>query len=158
MGKDASSQTIALIDLSSRSAKILYVVSVSISTVDVLSGSARHLYYLRTDEIVDVLKYNWISQPFGVMASAFGKASVAFLVLRIIGPNTVWRKWFVYANVALYMLVSISSCIIIFVQCTPSRALWEPVVEARCWNPTINANYSVFQSGKTILQQKRWLN
>lgn len=128
----------------------LYLVAIILATINLLSGGARHLYYLKPDEIITVLKYNWISQPFGIMASVFGKSSVAFLVLRLIGPNTIWRKRFLYVNLLLYLFASVAACVIIFKQCTPSRALWEPVPRARCWNPTINANYSIFQSGKTF--------
>lgn len=105
---------------------------------------------LGPDEVVNALKYNMIAQPFGVMAIALGKASVAFLVLRLIGPITVWRKRFLYGNAMLFMLVSISSCVVMFVGCTPPRALWEPVPGARCWNTRIDVSYGVFQSGKTI--------
>ena len=112
-----------------------------------IKGGARHLYYLKPDQIIEVLKYNFLSQPFGAMASMSGKCSVAFLVLRLIGPNTFWRKWCLYVNVGVYTVITVISIIVTFVQCRPSRALWEPVAGAKCWDPKISADITIFQAG-----------
>ncbi|KAF7511805.1 hypothetical protein GJ744_003536 [Endocarpon pusillum] len=125
---------------------IVYLAGLVLCTVYVVNGGGRHLYYLKPDEIVTVMKYNLICQPFGVMASALGKVSVAFLVLRLIGPTTVWRRRFLYSNAMLFMLLSILSFVLFFAQCTPLRATWEPVPGARCWNPTVTTTYGIFQS------------
>ena len=92
----------------------------------------------------------WIVQPFGIMASAFGKTSVAFLTLRLIGPNVVWRKWILYANMVLYMLGSILTIVVVFVQCSPVRALWEPVRGSRCWDPKIAADIAISLTGMVL--------
>ena len=84
------------------------------------------------------------------MTSAFGKTSVAFLMLRIIGPTTVWRKWFLYINIGLYIILSIVSCVFTFVRCDPARALWQLVPTAKCWAPRIFADVDIFQSGEKI--------
>ncbi|MCJ1249123.1 hypothetical protein MMC30_006346 [Trapelia coarctata] len=125
-------------------ALILYVIGVSLSTVDVANGSTRHIYYLNHDQIKSVLRYMWIVQPFGIMASAFGKTSVAFLTLRLMGPHVVWRKWILYTNMVLYMLGSIVSCVITLVQCSPVQALWETGRGSHCWDPKIAADVGIF--------------
>ena len=132
-------------------AKILYTISNSLASACMSRGGARHLYYLTPEEIASVVKYNFISQPFGAVSSALGKTSVAFLMLRIIGPNTVWRKWFIFASLAVYLPVTVASCIVIFVQCTPTKALWEKIPNSTCWNPNISADLTITQSGKVAL-------
>ena len=99
------------------------------------------------------LKYNFLSQPFGAAAPVFGKSSVAFLILRIIGPNTVWRKRFIYFNLAIYWATTILTIIITFVQCSPSRALWEPVPGSRCLNKDVAVDITLLQSGKDGVTQ-----
>ena len=128
-------------------AQILYTISAALASVCMAHGGARHLYYLDPEEIASVVKYNFISQPFGAVSSALGKTSVALLLLRIIGPNTVWRKWFIFANLAVYLPVTVLCCIFTFVQCSPTRALWEEVPHSKCWKPDISTNVTILQSG-----------
>jgi hypothetical protein len=80
------------------------------------------------------------------MSSAFGKCSIAFLLRRIIGPNTFWRKWFLYTNTGIYMAASIVSSVIAFCQCKPAKAIWMPVPGSKCWDPKVVANFDIFQS------------
>lgn len=111
-------------------------------------GGARHLYYLEPQNLVLVLKYNFSSQPFGAMAATVGKCSVAFLLLRILGPNTVWRKRFLYLQLVIYMAITIMNIIVTFAQCSPPRALWERVPGSKCWNPDVVVDITILQSGR----------
>ena len=115
-----------------------------------MNGGARHIYYLNPVQLEIILRYFTINQPFAIMSSAFGKASVAILILRIIGPNTFWRKWFLYINLGLYMLISALCSIFAFVRCSPVRALWEVQLlpTAKCWSNTSWIGVSIFQSCK----------
>ena len=129
-------------------AKITYTISLSLASYSMTHGGARHLFYLTPGQITVALKYNFLSQPFGAVAPVFGKSSVAFLVLRIIGPNTVWRKRFLYLNLGIYWATTILTIVITFVQCSPTRALWEPVPGSRCLNKDVSVNITLLQSGK----------
>lgn len=127
---------------------ILFILVLVISTLEIMNGGARHIYYLNPVQLEIILKYFTINQPFAIMSSAFGKASVAILILRIIGPNTFWRKWFLYINLGLYMLISALCSIFAFVRCSPVRALWEVqlLATAKCWSNTAWIGVSIFQS------------
>ncbi|TVY88369.1 hypothetical protein LAWI1_G008055 [Lachnellula willkommii] len=77
-----------------------------------LIGGARHVYYLTKEEIPNAAKWSWISQPWGVFLFAPGKAAVAFLILRIMGPNTFWRKWFLaamFSGIKIRYIIDLSS-------------------------------------------------
>ena len=109
------------------------------------------MYYVLADPplLVHLLKLTWISQPFGIMASAFGKCSVAFLISRIMGPNSFYRRWFLNVNTILYMSASVVASIIVFCQCKPAEGLWKKTPDVVCWDPKIVQNFDLFQSGKT---------
>jgi len=110
--------------------------------------AGRHVYYLTTGQLVLSTKYNFLSQPPAIMSLAFGKCSVGFLVLRIVGPNTFWRKWFLHINMALYTTISILTASFTLGQCIPVRALWElpgSVPTAKCWNKDISVNFGYSQ-------------
>ena len=114
-------------------------------------GGARHLYYLTPENIEYVLKVDWISQPFNIMSLMSGKMSVAFLILRLLGPSTFWRKWFLYVNIVLNFILGSLTAILTFAQCDPPRALWEgptKLPHAKCWNPTSQLDFSIFSSSR----------
>lgn len=127
---------------------MLYTATFGIETANILQGGTRHIFYLTQDQIVLALKLTWISQPIGIMASAFGKCAVAFLIRRIVGGQNNWRKWFLYVNVALYLSVSIISSVLGFCQCKPADDIWAQVPGAKCWKPAIDADFDLFQSCK----------
>jgi len=114
-------------------------------------GGARHLYYLSPAELVMVQKFTWIAQGFSIFALATAKISVSLLLLKIIGPATVWRKRILWFNMVFFMLQCIVSVAIIFGQCRPMRALWEPVPGAHCLNPKVQTNFAIAASGMASL-------
>ena len=130
--------------------QVLYIATTIALTFNVTHGGARHLYYLTQSEIEYAIKITWIENPLGIMAVATAKMSVAFLILRLLGPSTVWRKWSLYVSIILTFIIGVLACILTFVQCNPPRALWEApsqVPGAKCWNPKHQADYAIFSSG-----------
>ncbi|KAL2048480.1 hypothetical protein N7G274_000392 [Stereocaulon virgatum] len=130
-------------------ALVLFISTTIAVTFDITHGGARHLYYLDPPQIEYATKVTWIENPLGIMAVTTAKMSVAFLILRLIGPSTVWRKWSLYTSIVLTFIVGALACILTFVQCNPPRALWKPpsqVPGAKCWNPKRQADYAIFSS------------
>lgn len=110
------------------------------------AGGTRHLYYL-TDEVAKhVTRLNWIAQPFGIIALATGKLAVGFLLLRLIPPNTKWRRRIVWVLMSITMIANSISVILTFTQCRDVAALWDPTVHAvtQCWDPKIQSDFSTF--------------
>lgn len=113
-----------------------------------LIGGARHVYYLTLEQILNATKWSWISQPWGIFLFAPGKAAVAILILRIMGPNSFWRKWILYFLIVTIFIINSLGCIITFAQCDPPRALWTPGLPAKCWNPLVQEHFNFFLAGK----------
>ena len=93
-----------------------------------------------------MLKLNWMIQPFGIMALATAKISLAFVMLRIISSAAVWRRRFLYFCMISTFVISAIGAILNFVQCNPPRALWTFVPGATCWDPRIQINFAIFSS------------
>ena len=121
-------------------------------------GGCRHLYYLSLAQRLNAVKYNWITQPWGIFAFATGKISVAFLILRIIGPNTFWRKYILYGIMASVFIINGLGCILSFVQCNPPRALWTPdiIKPGTCWDPKVQSGYAMFLSSECANAEPGW--
>ena len=89
-------------------------------------------------------KISWLILTFAIGAITTGKASVAFLILRFLGPSR-WRKLFLYAVSILGFILGGLAIIIIYSQCQPTRALWDPP-EGRCPILVATNNFHVFVS------------
>ena len=128
--------------------QLLFVILASFTTHLAIIGGCRHLFYLSPQQQLQAVKYNWISQPWGIFGFATGKISVALLILRIMGPNTIWRKWILYGCMASVLVINAIGSILTFVQCNPPRALWTPTIHAHCWNPKVQSDYAIFLSSE----------
>lgn len=135
--------------------QVIFIILSGFVTYYASIGGLRHLFYLQPEQQALAVKYNWITQPWAIFGFATGKISVALLILRLIGPNTVWRKWILYVSMVSVLIFNSVDCIITFAQCDPPRALWTPELivsgEAKCWDSTVQADYAIFLSGERSL-------
>ncbi len=134
--------------------QIIFLILTVLTTVLALRGGARHIFYLSTPQIRTVVRLNWMAQPFGIMALATAKISVAFVTMRLLGPQAIWRKWFLYFSMISVFIINALCSIFSFVQCDPPRALWEKVPGAKCWDPRSQSDYSIFTSSMCVNAQK----
>lgn len=99
---------------------------------------------------MEAVKWSWISQPWAIFLFATGKASVAILILRFMSRNTVWRRALLYFIIGTIFIINSLGCIFTFVQCDPPRALWNPTIKAKCWDPSVQQNYNYFLAGELL--------
>lgn len=74
--------------------------------------------------------------------------SVAFLVLRITTHDHYWRRMLIYVSMAIHFIITVVAQVLNYAQCSPPRALWTPVPDAKCWDPKVAADLTIAQSGK----------
>ena len=111
-------------------------------------GGFRHLASLTPQQQVDSVKWNWITQPFFVANFGVSKLATSLLILRLLGPNSKARKWFLYIIMSFTSVLTICFCIFIYAQCNPPRALWTPGLPARCWSANAYQGVVLAQAGK----------
>lgn len=121
----------------------MFLAASILTTIIAINGGARHLYYLSPSQVSTVVKFNWANQPFAIAVVALGKISAAFLVLRILHGTTVWRKWFLYGSMSITVIAAIVAILILFVQCSPPRALWDAVPGAKCWDASVSSDIQI---------------
>ena len=115
------------------------------TTVQALHGGARHLRYLTPSQVKTAVRLNWAAQPFGIAAFASGKISTAFLIMRI-ENRTLWRKWFLCGSIAVTVVGTTVAILVLFLQCSPPRALWDDVPGAKCWNASVNSDIQIINA------------
>ncbi|MCJ1236912.1 hypothetical protein MMC14_004895 [Varicellaria rhodocarpa] len=103
-------------------------------------GGFRHLADVNPRNLRQVGINNYILQTLGIFAFGTGKVSVGCLILRLLPPSSVWRKWFIWSTIVFVFLFDSVNCVITFVQCSPPRALWDPQIPHTCWDPKVQTN------------------
>lgn len=105
---------------------ILYTVALALSSALVARGATRHIWYLSPGDTLAILKLQMLGQAIGIPGFCFAKLSVALLLTRLLDDTSRWRKWFLYLHIFVYFALGITVVGLLFGQCRPARALWEP--------------------------------
>ncbi|KAM4056181.1 integral membrane protein [Hirsutella rhossiliensis] len=105
-----------------------------------LWGFGKHDKDLTFDpQIINILKWVWISTTPAILVSILARISAAILLIRIFG-NKKWLKWFLVVFTTLQSIVAGLVIIFVWAQVSPVEGLWNPLLPARRWNPSIQQN------------------
>jgi hypothetical protein len=142
-------KTIGWDDITMIIAVILAIVTNIVTTLAVHYGVGRHALYLTDDQRVNAVYMIWLAVPFSPGSAAFGKVSIALLLMRIMNRNR-FREAFLWVLIFLLFAVNLVLIIITFAQCQPVTFLWQRVSSSpppggSCWDPSIQRNYGYFQ-------------
>lgn len=104
------------------------------------------------NSLVYILKLNYIAQPINTMSEVFGKISIAFFLLRVMGATSRWKKWSLYILITLTVVIGIITSFLTFFQCDDPRALWDKAhyPNVKCWNPMVETRWAIFTSCRLI--------
>ena len=94
------------------------------------------MQYLTSEQQVSAMRYEFLSQAFGVAASAFGRISFAVLLLKFCITSRAWN-WTVWSIIWVQAVTHSATLFIIYLQCQPIQTLWNPDVVGSCWTPQI---------------------
>ena len=89
------------------------------------------------------VKLNWVTQALHIMSTCFGKIFIVILMLRII-ENCKRQAWFLYYIISALFVISVVCIALIFAQCKPASALWDPAVVGKCLSPTVQQDSGYF--------------
>ena len=119
-------------------------------------GGFQHLYYVDKSSLPYILKLNYIAQPINTMSEAFGKISIAFLLLRIMGMTQKRKEWSLYIIIVMTTAIGIITSFLTFFQCKDPRALWDKADfgNVECWNPLVETRWALFTSCKFVIALK----
>ncbi|KAK1633479.1 hypothetical protein BDP81DRAFT_433862 [Colletotrichum phormii] len=122
---------------------LLSYATVALEIWAIRCGNGRHADTLSQDQQSAAILSTISGFPPNVLAYTIPKFAVVALLVRILNPG---RKHQVMLwCMATGCLILVSLCIIIlFAQCTPTRAQWDfTVTEKSCWSPWILVNVAI---------------
>jgi len=106
-------------------------------------GGARHAFFLTPIEASQAVMYNYIANILIISALAFGKISVALLLLRLLPPNSTKARIFLHASWGSVFVIWVALEIVILAMCRPISAFWNPTAGS-CWNPAQVGDWELF--------------
>ena len=126
--------------------QIFFVALAIMVTVMASLGCFRHLESIGSlDQLSQILKVLWASQPFGIFGVIPGKLAIALTLLRILGPTASRSiRYIIYAMSFLSCAIALVDILLVFLQCSPPSVLWSPGLPATCLDPSIGDGFAYF--------------
>ena len=107
------------------------------------------MQYLTSEQRVSAMRYEFLSQPFGITAAAFARISFAVLLLKFCFASKAWN-WTVWSIIWMQVVLNTASVFIIFLQCQPIQTLWDSNVVGTCWTPQVQVVAGYTLGGEII--------
>ncbi|GAM33341.1 hypothetical protein TCE0_004f00172 [Talaromyces pinophilus] len=106
----------------------------------------QHTSLLSDEQQRNALLYSTASFTPGILSFTVPKLGVTALLIRILIPTRRFTI-FLWVLVGSIDLIIFGCVIILFAQCSPTKALWTPTMRdapgVRCWHPDVLAYYSI---------------
>lgn len=99
-------------------------------------------------QIVQALKWVWISIFLGLVGLTFAKWAIIALLLQVQLPTQVKRRMFLWSLAVILGVVCVVQFVLSFTQCIPAQRLWNPRMAGSCPGAT-RALYFGFLSVST---------
>lgn len=116
---------------------------------EVQNGAGRHIYHLKESVAILGLKINFATQPIYLWAIAMVKVSIACFLLRIAGPDTIYRRC-LYGMIYFLITYTGTCFITVIIQCNPMARMWDShVITGTCWAPHRIRAWSYSNSGSS---------
>jgi len=95
---------------------------------------------------MQALRFNAISQSFGVMGSTWGRLSFILLMLQLFGTNKPGRYalWILFAIQIIFNGIVV---VCLYAQCTDIRSLWDFSFPSTCWNADVQTRLGYAHTG-----------
>ncbi|KAJ5633418.1 hypothetical protein N7490_009757 [Penicillium lividum] len=112
------------------------------------SGLGAHKSDLTETEITNAIKWNWINQSLGIIATGLGKLAIVAFMQQIHGPESRKKVFFLWTVAASNLVVNCVTIAMIWTQCDPSAKLWQDSLPGTCDGRVRNQRTGYFQGSE----------
>ncbi|KAI1078172.1 hypothetical protein F5B20DRAFT_549621 [Whalleya microplaca] len=118
-------------------AVIIQLALQSLATSSYTHGMGKHDRSLYPEEMITILKDNWVSVPPGILVGLLSRTSVAILLSRLFSPHR-WFTYYLISFTALMWVAGIVQMPLTYLQVRPVEALWNfTLTPERRWDTRI---------------------
>lgn len=113
----------------------------------VQKGFGCHVWDIPQSAASEVIKFDYLSQAFGIAASCFGRLAFIIYLLGVLRPGRLQRIG-MYLLIGTQIITNTLSLFIMFLQCPEQgSAIWDRPGKQQCWDIHVQAYYAFFQGG-----------
>lgn len=109
-------------------------------------GLGRHEFYVKPEELEQAMHYLYGVMVLGLWAATLARVSVAYMLLGL-NNSLAWRIT-LWAGITIQIANVVGANICLFLQCSPLRAMWAVVPDAKCWSSVQAQTYGYVFAGK----------
>lgn len=116
--------------------------------VSVSHGYGKHATDLTVEQTTSTVQAEVIGQVMAIASFPTGKASIAYLILRIFpGRKLRWFLWMLVAGNAIFFYID---AILIVVQCQPVAFQWDHSIQGgSCWDSAVVIDWGFLTGGSS---------
>ncbi|TDZ58609.1 hypothetical protein CTRI78_v005203 [Colletotrichum trifolii] len=111
--------------------------------VAVSYGYGRHADTLTPDQKSGAILWSIAGYPPGLLSFGIPKPAVVCFLTRVLNPGR-WHKRFLWTMGIFCVLNLVGFMTIIFAQCQPVRAQWDPSVGGTCWSKWVLVSFATY--------------
>lgn len=112
---------------------LLTAITQVFGIISVLHGLGNHLTTIvEVGELHNFLLFTWITVFFFNLAIPTGKVAVAAFLIEMNGPSNPKIRRSLIAVAVVNIVVNIPQVLLVWFQCSPVDALWDPLRQAQC--------------------------
>ena len=113
-------------------------------------GYGKHAHDMTPQQLSSAVQAEVIGQAFAIASFPSGKASVAYLLLRMFPGKKL--KWFLWSLVAGNVLFFYLDAIFVIVQCQPVAFQWDQsIMGGSCWDPKVVIDWGFLTGGSCTI-------
>ncbi|KAL4807932.1 hypothetical protein BDV18DRAFT_159141 [Aspergillus unguis] len=132
----------------------LSIIAAALVSYSVTLGLGRHTAAVirdyGTDRVAMTSKWQILGYPFNIGSYSFPNISISILINNLLDPNPLRSRLLLGMSI-LQVIVAMVSVFLIFLQCTPTAALWDHTIDGTCWDQAIFYDFSYFVSAYTTV-------
>jgi hypothetical protein len=109
-------------------------------------------YLLDEAKVVPMYKFLFLGEFFTLIAIPVSKTSFSITLLRL--STKKWQKWFIWFVIVSVNIVYWLCGIFLLVQCQPIEKNWNKTMNGKCWQSSVQDNYSIFAGGRSHIDSQ----
>ncbi|MCJ1481776.1 hypothetical protein MMC06_001935 [Schaereria dolodes] len=126
--------TVGWDDYMAIAALLISIVDNAAFTKMFYAGIGRHAICVGEAAVYDTIKWSTIAQIIETVALMLVKLSVCLLLLRVIEKTSRRMTQFLYVLMVFIVALHIVPFFLYVLQCRPLRAVWDPLVQGKCYS------------------------
>ncbi|KAG4030727.1 hypothetical protein MFRU_011g01830 [Monilinia fructicola] len=130
-------------------ALFLFTAASGIGYTGIHYGIGVHAKNLNYNQLINGAKYEVVLELIYIFCTVVIKTSVGLLLLRITSVKPFY-KYLIWYSIAILWVWALLTFIVVCLQCRPLEAVWNPLVQGKCLEPSLITAFAYAISAETI--------